>query len=397
VQLASAYSLERDAPVAARDLLQRLCAELGGPPDLLVIHPSVTFEVRHLRDALRELLPQTRLHGSTSCRGAMTERGFHSSDGHGLAALGLRDPDGAFGVGSVALGADPVAAGRAAAVLALQDAGRPGEMPAAVLISSPPGTEEAVIRGIERVVGAGTPILGGSAADNNIAGDWLLFDRDEIGPDRVVVSALFPSTDVWFAFHSGYEPTSIRGKVTRAEGRTVYEIDGEPAAAVYARWVGGLDDVLSEGGNVLGRTTLHPLGRVVGALRGVPYFQLAHPNTVTPEGALTLFAEVGVGDELILMTGTPDGLVERAGRVARAALRTFDASPEDVAGGLVVYCAGCMLTVESRLDEVVDGLRAALPGRPLLGGFTFGEQGCFPGGENRHGNLMISVLLFARA
>ena len=42
-------------------------------------------------------------------------------------------------------------------------------------------------------------------------------------------------------------------------------------------------------------------------------------------------------------------------------------------------------------------LQAALPGIPFLGSFTFGEQGCFPGGENRHGNLMISVLLFPRS
>jgi len=28
--------------------------------------------------------------------------------------------------------------------------------------------------------------------------------------------------------------------------------------------------------------------------------------------------------------------------------------------------------------------------------FTLGEQGCFPGGENRHGNLMICATLFGR-
>jgi hypothetical protein len=55
-----------------------------------------------------------------------------------------------------------------------------------------------------------------------------------------------------------------------------------------------------------------------------------------------------------------------------------------------------MLTVQGRLDEVVDGLRVALPDVPFLGVHTYGEQGCFVGGENRHGNLMISVLLFGK-
>jgi hypothetical protein len=29
-----------------------------------------------------------------------------------------------------------------------------------------------------------------------------------------------------------------------------------------------------------------------------------------------------------------------------------------------------------------------------MGMFSFGEQGCLFGGENRHGNLMISAIIF---
>jgi len=39
-----------------------------------------------------------------------------------------------------------------------------------------------------------------------------------------------------------------------------------------------------------------------------------------------------------------------------------------------------------------EGLRQALGGRPFLGNFTFGEQGAFLDKQNRHGNLMISVV-----
>jgi hypothetical protein len=53
-----------------------------------------------------------------------------------------------------------------------------------------------------------------------------------------------------------------------------------------------------------------------------------------------------------------------------------------------------MLGIQPRMQEVVESLRGALGERPFLGTFTFGEQGCFVGGENRHGNLMISVLTF---
>ena len=55
-----------------------------------------------------------------------------------------------------------------------------------------------------------------------------------------------------------------------------------------------------------------------------------------------------------------------------------------------------MLPIRDDIDDVVASLREVLGEVPFLGGFTFGEQGCFVGGENCHGNLMISVTLFMR-
>ena len=69
--------------------------------------------------------------------------------------------------------------------------------------------------------------------------------------------------------------------------------------------------------------------------------------------------------------------------MAQSAVEAIDVGASDVAGALVVYCGGCMLAVQGRMDEVVNGINAALAGRPFLGTFTFGEQGCFPAGGER--------------
>jgi hypothetical protein len=53
-----------------------------------------------------------------------------------------------------------------------------------------------------------------------------------------------------------------------------------------------------------------------------------------------------------------------------------------------------MLTVKDRLDEVRRSLNVALPGVPFIAAFTFGEQGAIVDSSNRHGNLMVSGLLF---
>jgi hypothetical protein len=252
-----------------------------------------------------------------------------------------------------------------------------------------------LIRGIEDLVGSRVPVIGGSSSDNALTGEWRQFANDQVYQDAVVTTVLFPAAEVMYAFHSGYEPTSRKDRVTRAEGRVLYEIGGRPAAEVYNEWTAGLiSDVLDTGGNVLARATMRPLGRVVGTVGGIPYFRLSDPGSVTPEGAITLFTDVERGDEIFLMRGTRDSLVKRAGYVAQSALETYSAAPAEIAGALVIFCAGCMLAIQDRMDEVVAGLCSALGERPFLGAFTLGEQGCFIGGENRHGNLMVSVLIF---
>ncbi len=381
---------------AVADAYANLEAKLGGRPTYLYCTFS-GYDATVVADELGRVAAGLPVHGGTSCQGVMTEAGFHGSDGLGLALFGLVDAEGSYGVGAAEIGVDPRAAAVAATQAALHHAERSGEAPAIVLLSAAPGCEELLIEGIESLIGNKVPILGGSSADNTIAGHWRQIANGRAFANAVVITVLFPSVETMYAFHSGYEPTAHRGRVTRAEGRVLSMIDGKPAADVYNVWTSGaLRGVLGSANNILALTTMAPLGRMVGTVGGVPYYRLSHPDRIRPDGSLTLFSTVHEGDELVLMHGTPTALVNRAGRVAAAAMKAYGASTEQVSGGFVVYCAGCMLAVRAHVGSVVLGISSTLPGVPFVGTFTFGEQGCFVGGENRHGNLMISVLLFGR-
>jgi hypothetical protein len=400
MRVATAESSEPDTTRAVQQAHAALLRELGGAPHWLLVQSSVRHPAADLQRAIAAL-DVPAIHGSSSCLGVMTQAG-PLVDGPSLALFGLRDDDGSFGVGAatpneVVEAVD--AAGVAALALhrAIAAAGRQGEAPALVWLTAAPGQEEACIAGLELVLGREVPVVGGSAADDAVAGGWYQLTREGHHTDAVVVSALFPAGRVVSAFQSGYTPTTTRGLVTRARGRTLIEIDGEPAARVYDAWTdGAIAGALAAGGSVLASTTLFPLGRRVGDVGGVPYYRLAHPATVHADGSIDLFADIAEGDELVLMQGDVEALVSRAGRVAADARALARLAPSDVAGSLVIFCAGCMLTVRDRLEQVVVGLREGLGGAPFLGSFTFGEQGCFVGGENRHGNLMISVTVFAR-
>ena len=62
----------------------------------------------------------------------------------------------------------------------------------------------------------------------------------------------------------------------------------------------------------------------------------------------------------------------------------------------MVFCAGAMMYVgKDGMNTVCRKLDAALGGANYLGIHTFGEQGPFPDGTNKHGNLMFSALVFS--
>ncbi len=396
MKIAVAQSIAQDTRQAVLESFEDLRRQLGALPDYLWVACSALYDIPLLLATLRKLTPSVILHGSTSCQGIMNNNGYHFCEGYALGLWGLVDPEGSYGVGMAELASNPREAGAAAIQQAIECSGRIGEPPQLVWLGSAPGNEEEILQGIEDVIGDRVPIAGGSSADNDVAGHWKQFTRDLVSSHSVVVTAMYPSVQTYFSFHSAFSPTAIQGVVTRCSRRVVHEIDGKPAAHVYNQWTGGIIQTAldGKGGSVLRQTSLYPLGSLVGYSGSHPYYRLSHPADVTPDGGLSFFARFEPGDRLILMRGTVDDLVSRVGVVSLAALGKGRMRGEEAAGAMVVYCAGCMMTAHARMSETADTIRHALSDRPFLGTFSFGEQGCFNGGENRHGNLMFSMIVF---
>lgn len=411
MRIATTLCTRSATAAAVATALDTLVSRLDGPPDLVIGYHTAESG-SGLFDGLRARLEPGRFAGCSSCRGAMTDEGLVGFDGPGFALWGVRDPDGAYGTGFAAIDADPgspqarAAAAREAARRAYEQAvdhaDRPGELPDLVWVMAVPGVEEAVLQGLDDLTGGQVPIAGGSAADDAIAGRWTCFAGDRCAGSGVAVVVLFTSTSVASSFQSGYEPAGPSAIVTRSEGRCIVEFDSRPAAEVYDEWTGGLLKSALQGGEhtVLAESTMNPLGREVGQMtvdeKVIPYYSLLHPERVTANHALTVFADVVPGERLQLMRGSIDSLVSRAGHVADAARSVLidgqrGHADARLGGGLVIYCAGCMLAVGDQMPRVAAELRQAFGGTPFIGAFTFGEQGRLLGGENMHGNLMISV------
>ncbi len=379
-----------DILVEHADTFSDLQGKLGKRSfDFAAIHGNIDA----FRDDSLSLDTCAALHGATSCLGAMTNGGYTK----GVAAFAIDDPDGAYGTAVQAFEGNPKVAASIATKNALIAADRMGEQPDLIWVSVTPGCEEDVLEGIESIVGPDVPIVGGSAADNSVEGNWFVFGSAQREAEGVIVSVLFPSVPVSLAYQNGYSPTEHRGVITKSDGRKVFEIDGLPALGVYSRWTGGeIAPTIQGSGDkaILSESTFWPLGREVSQLGNVPFYLLAHPAVAHVDGSIELFANVETGEEVVLMNGTKTGLITRAGRVANTARRAGGLDERQVLGALMIYCGGCMLSVQDQLDEVVNGVNSALGESPFVGAFTFGEQGALLRAGNRHGNLMISCVVF---
>ncbi|MDX8402039.1 MAG: FIST N-terminal domain-containing protein [Mariprofundaceae bacterium] len=366
------------------------------PPALVLCAANADYDPEALRSCLTALAPdRCAIAGMSSCLGAMNDQGFVSADGGGLSLIGFSDTEGAYGAAVVPQADAPEVAASQAVLDAIAQSGRTGEAPALVWVSAAPGAEEQVLGGVTSVVGEHVPVLGGSSAGNDIAGGWWQFSGEASMRDGVLAVVMYPGCQIGFSFQSGYAPTSSTGLVTRAEGRVIHTIDGEPAATVYNCWTQGLIEHRLRGGPVLAETTLHPLGVVAGHVAGMPSHALIHPEQVLEDGALRMFAEVEEGVMVTLMQGSRESLQRRMTSIAQSVVEREHWHNAPVHGALGAFCAGCMLAMRDRLPNLAGHVRNALGGAPFQCVFTFGEQGCFSNSTPRHANLMMSIVVFA--
>lgn len=383
------HSLAESSSLAAQDIGARLRHHANQAPSLLLLYFTQAHDGAILRAALKRQFPTTRLLGCSSCGGVMTEMGHHAREGFGLAVAALYDEKGAYGVAG-ACGDDVDV--RQLLRRAMSDCGRPGELPQLILLHASPGQEEGLLAGIEAELGASVPVVGGSAADNRVNGEWQLCWDETVTRRGIVLAVLYPDCQLAFQFHSGYVPAAFSGEITACDGREVLTIDHQPAAGVYARWCGR--EQPWPVGAILRETTLTPLARQVGMLDGIPYYKLSHPEAVTERGGLRLFTDVVQGERLLLMYSSQEGLLQRSLNAIRIDLAYGVDAELQPLGALIIFCAGCRLALGDKLYQFVEQSQARLGKIPFITPFTFGEQGRLPHGELAHGNLMVSSVIF---
>ena len=378
------------------DNLTEKLEEIKWKPQIAILSYEESFNFSKTRDDLKKIYPELHFFGASSCQGYMDDLGL--SQDQASASIFLMGEEGLqVGVAQIDKSSEPFKDGVSAIDQACENANSPGQTPDLVLTFSAPGDEEEIINGIVSVIGDDVPVIGGSAADNTISGNWSQIAGDKVAQNSVNIVAFFNDSKISTYFHSGFEPNKTSGVVTMTEGREIIEIDNKPAALVYNEWTNNsfVKEIETRPNNILASSSLFPLGRKTGKRMSNSFYKLSHPETITTRLGLTTFTTVVEGERIYAMEGTFETIINRTLRVLNQAKEIAQIEHEEITGVILTFCAGCRLTLGDDMSKVYDLINSEFLNNkiPLTTFFTFGEQGHIANETNIHGNLMISAVL----
>ncbi|MEJ2071253.1 MAG: FIST C-terminal domain-containing protein, partial [Syntrophobacterales bacterium] len=229
------------------------------------------------------------------------------------------------------------------------------------------------------------PIMGGGAAD-----DWQMKANYSLWGQRAYVDSVLVAvfeTQLRFgiAMAHGYHPSSRRGTVTHSHNHEVLEIRGEPAAEAYCRLHNFSREALE--GKHLTHTTKQPMGMLD------PYgqYRLNVASYFTDEGGVRFAQPTPEGTILTVMEANQDSQIAAGAEALRKAL--LRGAITDPGMALVFSCAVRRRVLGKRIGEEINGIKDLIPGVPVVGFYSFGEQSQSDYGVNRHNNVVIGVLL----
>ncbi|MFQ5867773.1 MAG: FIST signal transduction protein [bacterium] len=406
VSVGYGWSTEENERAAMKKAVSMVKKQLRGvKPEYVLLFSTVGYDSKKLLQEARRLFrDRVQIHGGTSCGAVFSPGGFHVGKSGSLALLAVASPKIIFGVGGASLEVARSAreAGTKAIMEAIENAGKKsGDRPKLVLMTAAPGREEEILLGIKDLIGKRVPVFGGSAGDDDGSGKWKEFANSRVYGNGVVLTAVYTDLKVGWAFESGYRIMEKSGIATKVKARIIYEIDRKPAAQVYDNWISGeLTAVLkNEKGKVSieAKTALYPLAKVIRGKTGEIYYISMHP---TPFGSSKRFLEVHTnvkeGDEIFLIRGSWELLLNRARTTSLQATVRAGILPRHIAFGISFSCAGTMWAIPPEERPKIPLLvKDGLVGAPFIGTFTFGEQGFLPGVGNVHGNLVSAAVVFS--
>jgi hypothetical protein len=366
-----------------RAVEQALSALNGSRPSVVLAFPTPADDLAS-DVALAQTLTAAPLVG-------MTGNAMLTSDGaaeKGCSVLALAEPVHAAVRVENEVSRDPREAGRHAAAGALSavDSSR-GSRVLLLFVDTRSGDQADVIAGAYDAAGPSVPLAGGAAGGR----EPFQIAEGKVVTDSVVAVALVSPGPIGVGVAHGCQPRSAPSIVTKADGRTVLQLDGRRAEDVYLEKLGLADRVLIDE-EFEAVSVVHPLAQpeLSGDVR------LRHVLGRTADGGLVCATHLPANAAVEFTDEEPDGIVVSAWDGVVQSLAGLGGSMPRAA--LIFDCAGRKRalavhgeTLEREANALIKSLGDQPP--PLAGLYTHGEIGRVRGakGDRNHAVVVVTI------
>lgn len=232
------------------------------------------------------------------------------------------------------------------------------------------------------------PIVGGASAD-----DWQMqtnyvLTGQEAHADSMLLAIFETQLQFGIALTHGFSAASEVATVTAVEGHEVVSLDGLPAVDVLSRILGTTRKALAKKHITL--TT----GRAIGTADPMGQFSINVASYATRRGGVRFTQPLTAGARLVLMEPEPKTMASAGPDALRKAM--LRGAIREPAIALVHHCALRLHIAPEASQIELRAMRELIPGAPVVGFHSFGEQGLADDGVSRHNNASVSALVLGK-
>ena len=235
----------------------------------------------------------------------------------------------------------------------------------------------------------GAQIVGGAAGDEGKFKMTYVGAGEKVSSDAAAAMHVFSASPWGVGVNHGLRSTTKQMRVTKAVGNIVFELDGEPAFAIYVRHAAGRGVTL---------TAENAAPYLIGNELGIHFFEriirARAPLSVGADGSLSCAAEIPQGSMVSILDGDPPSMVEAARSAAMEAREHLGAG--EAAGVLLFDCVCRGMILRDGFNREIDAVRSVFGNVPTAGFLTYGEIARYRGKLDGWHNATAVVVAIPR-
>ena len=232
----------------------------------------------------------------------------------------------------------------------------------------------ALVEGFRERLAPGVVITGGLAGDGSRFQKTFVGLGRDVKRDQIVAIGFYgPGIVIGCGTRGGWEGFGPRRRITSSQGNVLLELDGQPALALYKRYLGERAAGLPATGLLFPLELTKDASGKTGLVRTILAVDEAKQS-------LTFAGDMPEGCYVRLMKASGDQLVDGAANAGSDATLKIGTGGDFLA--IMVSCVGRRLVLGQRIEEELEAVIRSLPKRTeSLGFYSYGEA-CPASGSN---------------